>query len=161
MNFSMESYHVFDRTLPNSCYGKCWSDEMKKNMSIIQKKKWEDKEWVKRRIEAYHFSPNKTESIIRDFICEYGYDFVGDDSFWIGYPPINPDFINREKRKIVEIFGDFFHREEDEKNRINHYKKYGWETVVIWCSELSLRSGNDNLSDGDKSFILSRLSGSI
>jgi hypothetical protein len=35
------------------------------------------------------------------------------------------------------LFGEFWHKSEDEQNRIEHYKQYGYNTLVIWDAELS------------------------
>jgi G:T-mismatch repair DNA endonuclease (very short patch repair protein) len=49
-----------------------------------------------------------------------------------------PDFINiNGQKKIVEFFGDYWHKDINrDKIRLKTYKKYGYETLVIWQSEL-------------------------
>lgn len=48
-----------------------------------------------------------------------------------------PDFVNLEDKKFVEFFGRKWHKPEDELHRINHYKKFGYECLVIWSEELN------------------------
>lgn len=121
----------------NPRYGKHWSEEHKLNQSQKMKIKWQDKVWVLNHLKKLHTHKiNKTEKILEDFLKDYNYKFVGDGKFWIGYPPRNPDFINIKEKKIIEFFGNFWHKKEDENNRIKHYKKYGWKTYIIWGSDL-------------------------
>ena len=48
-----------------------------------------------------------------------------------------PDFANaNRKKKVIELFGDAFHDKEEEEKLIEHYKKHGWDCLVIWASEL-------------------------
>ena len=46
----------------------------------------------------------------------------------------------------IEFFGDYWHTgknikeatpEEHEQNRINHFKKHGYNTLIVWENELS------------------------
>lgn len=63
--------------------------------------------------------------------------YTGDGGFWVGYPPMNPDFIHTNGQKIaVEIFGDYWHRNDDPQQRINAFKKYGWKCMVFWEHEI-------------------------
>lgn len=49
----------------------------------------------------------------------------------------NPDFTNcNGKKKLIELFGDYWHKGEDPQDRINIFKKFGYDTLVIWESEL-------------------------
>ena len=54
----------------------------------------------------------------------------------------NPDFINKNKDKIIEAFGSYWHTkkarvyEETEAGRIEYFKKYGFDTLIIWENEL-------------------------
>ena len=74
--------------------------------------------------------------------------FVGDFSFWVGGK--NPDFINEEKKLIIEFFGDYWHgkswrqdkhkdfstNEEHAHKRIEHFRKNGYSCLIIWEHEL-------------------------
>lgn len=40
------------------------------------------------------------------------------------------------KKKLIELFGDYWHKGEDPQDRINIFKKFGYDTLVIWESEL-------------------------
>ncbi|MEK0338471.1 MAG: hypothetical protein QQN41_13665, partial [Nitrosopumilus sp.] len=77
------------------------------------------------------------------------YKFVGKGEFIIGGKC--PDFINvNGQKKIVEMFGDFWHgnkyrflalgdslsKKEHGQQRIKHFAKYGYKTLIIWEHEL-------------------------
>lgn len=78
-------------------------------------------------------------------ICEkYGlpYEYTGDGKVWIG--GLNPDFIDPENKRIIEIFGDYWHdphRREipfwsTEWGRKKTIGQYGYNVLVIWEHEL-------------------------
>ncbi len=46
----------------------------------------------------------------------------------------NPDFIMGNL--IIEYFGKYWHEKADVEIRTNHFKMYGYETLVIWEDEL-------------------------
>jgi hypothetical protein len=57
-----------------------------------------------------------------------------------------PDFINNGEKKIIEVFGRVFHDPQQtfkkvipfhqtEKGTIDHYKKYGYNCLIIWDDE--------------------------
>lgn len=43
-----------------------------------------------------------------------------------------PDFVDREGKRIVEVFGDYWHSSEEEEQKINHYAQFGYKCIVIW-----------------------------
>ncbi len=47
-----------------------------------------------------------------------------------------PDFIHESENKLIEIFGDYWHKGNNPQDRIDFFKKYGYECLVIWASEL-------------------------
>ena len=61
--------------------------------------------------------------------------FVGDGQLIIGRKC--PDFTNiGDKKALIELFGDFWHKGQDSQERIDHFKKYGYSCLVIWENEL-------------------------
>lgn len=73
-------------------------------------------------------------------------EYVGDGRLVVGGKC--PDFIYTKGRKLVELFGRFWHSDDnawynvknDEKSRIEFFRKFGYETLVIWDSELKNKS---------------------
>jgi len=48
-----------------------------------------------------------------------------------------PDFINvNGQKKIIELYGERWHRDDDPQDRINVFKPFGYDTLVIWVREL-------------------------
>jgi hypothetical protein len=48
-----------------------------------------------------------------------------------------PDFVNvNGQKKIIELFGDYWHRGQNPQDRIDVFKPFGYETLVIWQREL-------------------------
>ena len=61
--------------------------------------------------------------------------YVGNGQVWIGGKC--PDWINMNgKKKLIELFGNYWHKPEDEENRREHFKRFGFDTIVVWESEL-------------------------
>lgn len=81
-------------------------------------------------------SPNNDEiTLISIFAAnEFPYKYVGDGTIIIGGK--NPDFINIEKSKLIEFYGEYWHEPDEEEPRKQHFAKYGFDTLVIWGKEL-------------------------
>jgi G:T-mismatch repair DNA endonuclease (very short patch repair protein) len=79
-------------------------------------------------------SPNKLEQYMIEHLQPLGWEFVGDGQVWIVGK--NPDFIHRRAHRLLEIFGDYWHRNDDSQERIDHFAKYGWACTVIWESAI-------------------------
>ena len=136
----------------NELYGQSRGDVIRQQMSNSTKKFWDnknkkEKENILRKIlKSANSKPNNFEkngfSIINKlFPNEYKLNVEGKTiiDFKI------PDIINVSGyKKIIELFGDYWHsikitgrtKEQEEQQRINAFKKYGYSTLIIWESEL-------------------------
>mgnify|MGYP000654044634 CR=1 FL=1 len=47
-----------------------------------------------------------------------------------------PDFISETKKKIIEVYGNYWHRGEDTSIRINRYRRFGYQTLIVWEEDL-------------------------
>jgi very-short-patch-repair endonuclease len=152
-------------TLCSICIGRChktgnlWSEKAKKKLSkslVLYfkdpkirkslseqfKKRWEDTEYRKKSIQAilssYGKSPNKQEIKLMNILNKLYPDewkFVGDGQVIINGK--NPDFINiNGQKKIIEFYGEHWHKKEDVEKRKKTFKPFGYDTLVIWQSEL-------------------------
>jgi G:T-mismatch repair DNA endonuclease (very short patch repair protein) len=65
------------------------------------------------------------------------FKYTGDGSFWIGFPPMNPDFIGTNEKIMIEVLGDYWHTQEEFEERRKRYAKYGFKCIGIWEHELS------------------------
>ena len=99
---------------------------------------WRDPEYIKKVQNGYHCKPNKPESMILDLLESLypgEWKFTGDFSLIINGK--SPDFVNcNGKKLIIELFGDYWHRGEDPKDRAKVFEPFGYDTLVIWESEL-------------------------
>lgn len=118
----------------NPMFGRTQTIESIEKNRASNKKNWNNPEFQRKWMLANtypHIKQTKPEKEL-EIALRGLVEFVGDGSFWIGYPPRNPDFIHREHRKIIEFFGNYWHKPEDEQDRIDHYKQYGWDCFVVW-----------------------------
>jgi len=134
-----------------------WSNpKHKEKMSKLGKERWQNLEWREKQLKAIHAgrakSSTKPERRLRNGLNKMfpgEYKYIGDGKVWIAGK--NPDFINvNGQKKIVELFGNFWHGEkyrliafgdnssnkEHEQQRIKHFAKYGYKTLIVWESEL-------------------------
>ncbi|GAH00624.1 unnamed protein product, partial [marine sediment metagenome] len=110
----------------------------KKRQSEITKNYWKDPEYQKKIAKALHCTPNKPEQallILLNHLFPNEYKYVGDFQFFLGGK--NPDFMNINGRKsLIELYGTYWHRHDDPQDRIDHFKKFGFSTLVVWENEL-------------------------
>jgi len=107
-------------------------------------KMWKDPEFVKKQMKARCIKPNKSELALNDLLNKIlpgEYKFVGDFQFVVGGKC--PDFLNvNGQKKLIELFGGYWHDPEyfpadsSSKDRIDHFKPYGFDTLVIREHEL-------------------------
>lgn len=50
-----------------------------------------------------------------------------------------PDFTHETEKKVIEIWGNFFHKGQNPQDRIDYFGKYGYDCLIIWASELHNR----------------------
>jgi len=108
----------------------------------VMQKYFDDEEWVGQRIRksqlAQHKRPNKPETILLtllDTLYPGEWKYVGDFSMTLGR--CCPDFANvNGKKQLIEMYGDYYHKGQDPQDRIDYFKEYGFDTLVIWEHEL-------------------------
>lgn len=101
-----------------------------------QLKLWENPEHVRKCL--VFNSPNKTElklESILDKLYLGEYKFVGNGQVVIDGK--TPDFINvNGQKKIIELWGDYWHKDQNPQDRMDIFTPYGYKTLVIWEREL-------------------------
>ena len=115
--------------------------EERLKQSIYHKKLWQNNDYARLRLEKIGIKPNKKELQLNKILQELypnEWKYVGDGYTFIAGK--NPDFMNvNGQKKLIELFGDYWHKirkKDDSQERINHFKKYGFDTLIIWESEL-------------------------
>lgn len=64
--------------------------------------------------------------------------FTGDGSFKIDN--LRPDFINKTRKLVVEVYGDYWHKNEPlykTMQRISRFERCGWRVIIIWEHEIN------------------------
>ncbi len=99
---------------------------------------------LKNQRKALNLRPNKPEKIVINLIQQNNLNFiyVGDGKKWLHENKnfFNPDFIHKEKKLIIEVFGDYWHNRKEIRERDGRrllcYSNGGYKTLVIWENEL-------------------------
>lgn len=122
-----------------------WQDsEYRTNQVAKRKMKWRENnfEMMRRMMLANCVSPNRPETSVLKVLEELypnEWKFTGDGQVIID--GLNPDFVNTNGKKlIIEVFGDYWHRQGIKPYRINEgrvdvYARYGYRTLIIWERE--------------------------
>ena len=128
-----------------------WSDpqfraRMSRTYSRSSKRMWADQNFRKLNCHkiavGLHVRPNKKEIQLGQLLQEMpnqNWKYVGDFKFFIGRK--NPDFIDFKHHRIIELFGRHWHKASEVASRINYFKHFGYDCLVIWDSDLLLPSG--------------------
>lgn len=111
-------------------------------MSKACLKNWQNPEYKNKMVKVIYGNmnakPNKPETFLINLLEELfpgEYKYTGDYSFTINGK--SPDFTNiNGQKKLIEFFGDYWHRGENSQDGIDIFKPYGWDTLVIWEKEL-------------------------
>jgi len=113
-----------------------WTSKMNKN-KIIRRK----------QVLGMNIHPNKPEQILNELLKQLfknKYKLNVKAEYIIGNKI--PDFMDIKNKKIIELFGDYWHsdkvlkekkaKDSTEQGRIKFFKKYSYSTLIIWEHEL-------------------------
>ncbi len=101
----------------------------------------EDTEFLKRYKKGVNRKPNKPETILKDLIKknDLPFNYVGNGKVWLN--GFNPDFLSKNPKHIIELYGDYWHNLPKEKakhkRRMSAYNSIGYKPLVIWEHELN------------------------
>lgn len=128
----------------------CQKPEEKKRRSIASKQLWQSKEYAEKTLRAISKAlarrPNKLELKMLEILEQTfpgDWQYTGDGKVILG--KLIPDFINiNGKKKIIEVFGQYWHTGEraktrinlTEKGRIKEYQKLGFGCLVLWDRDI-------------------------
>ena len=134
----------------NPFYGKKHSEETRKIISEHDKKLWQKEDYIKKQMRSRNVRPNKVEITLNSLLqgnFPKEWKYTGDGSVIIG--GLCPDWINcNGKKKIIELFGCFFHGcsihnpnwkppfKARENIRREVFSRYGFNTLIVWEHEL-------------------------
>ena len=142
------------------------SEDTKNKLRKYGKKLWQNSEYKEKQVKAIlnglRKKPTKPEIKLNNLLqitFPNEYKYTGNGKVIIG--GLNPDFMNiNGKKKLIELFGDYWHNSKRRKNmsyhqteegRINHFKKYGFNCLIIWEHQLK---DEDNVINKIKGFDL-------
>jgi len=112
--------------------------EVREKKSRARKKLWQDPEYVRKQMKAYHVTPNKVEMELDKLlqqILSNEYKYVGSGEFILAGKC--PDFVNvNGQKKLIELYGDYWHQGETGEDRKALFRKYGYQTLIVWEHEL-------------------------
>lgn len=118
--------------------GHVTAQETRDKISNTHRGLWKNPNHARKMGCAWKVKPNKPESIILNLlenIFPGQWKYTGDFSFTINGKA--PDFVNcNGQKKIIELFGDYWHRGENPEDRAAIFEPFGYETLVIWEHEL-------------------------
>lgn len=113
-------------------------ESVRLKISQSVKKLWKNSEYVEKIRMGLNIHPNKPETFLLNLLNELypgEWKFTGDFSFTINGK--NPDFTNcNGQKKLIELFGDYWHQGEKPEDRKAIFREFGYETLVIWEHEL-------------------------
>ena len=104
--------------------------------SEAAKKNWQDPEYRERVL----ISPSKLELSLVPVMESLGYWHSGAGDFWVHHEgrTRNPDFKAHGSKKIVELYGNYWHQDERgrEQETIDWYQAAGFECIIVWEDEV-------------------------
>jgi G:T-mismatch repair DNA endonuclease (very short patch repair protein) len=115
------------------------SEDHKRKISKTLKGHHVSEEQLKKWVVSNNLKPNKKEQQLNFILQEITPgEFklnVRSDVMTLGGKI--PDFVNiNGQKKLIELYGDYWHKGQDINIRINYFKKFGWNTLVVWEKEL-------------------------
>lgn len=120
----------------------CATDEGKRQRSESSKKNWQSPEYASKVLSRREMSlpEMKLQKIIDD--NDLPYIFVGNvsSSKKLVIDRKVPDFVHTDNKKLIEVYGDFFHREDNPQDRINFFRERGYACIIFWASEIERHS---------------------
>ena len=89
-------------------------------------------------IKACNIRPNRQEAILNNILSTNfpnDWKYVGNGDLIIAGKC--PDFVNTNgKKALIELFGDYWHKDDNPEDRIKIFEPYGYKTLVVWENEL-------------------------
>lgn len=107
--------------------------ECRKKMSDSAKIRVERDGWLPKP------SPSKLELSCIPMFAERGYRHTGDGSFWVkgkDGKSKNPDFKKNGSKAVIEVWGDYWHRDQNPQDLIEWYQENGFECKIYWETEI-------------------------
>jgi G:T-mismatch repair DNA endonuclease (very short patch repair protein) len=112
--------------------------ERNKAIGLAAKERMNDPEYVSKLHQKMKREQTKPEIIMECLLDAYFKDqwkFVGNGQVVVD--GMVPDFINiNGKKQVIEVYGDYWHKDHNPQDRINRYKEFGFNCLVYWEKDL-------------------------
>ena len=82
---------------------------------------------------------NKLETYVLKFLKSIGFEYTGNRKFWVTFKNGEhkcPDFVSVARKTVVEVYGDYWHRNDNPADIIKLYDEIGWKCIVYWEHEI-------------------------
>lgn len=121
----------------------CANPIVRKKLRQLSIASWSNPEVAEKIIRlqqvSLHMKPNKPEKLLLNLLdakFPNQWKYTGDGSLILGGKC--PDFCNTNgKKKVIELYGTYWHRNDNPKDRIEHFAKYQYKCLVVWENELN------------------------
>jgi hypothetical protein len=124
---------------------KLYSDhEYIQSMSKRMKGRWANPEVSLKMLSAIKLSPNKIEINFYEHFKDK-IKFTGDRQLWITFDVKytsggkagkfihkNPDFKVNGQKKVIELYGDYWHQNDDPLELMINYRNAGYKCLIFW-----------------------------
>jgi len=115
---------------------------LREHYSLKATEQWQNPEIRDKQTKAIlagsHIRPTRAEydlGILIEKACPKQYRYTGNGEMVVG--GMCPDFMNiNGQKKVIEMFGDYWHKGQDPQVKIDKYSQYGFSCLVIWEKEL-------------------------
>jgi len=116
------------------------TDDRLKIHSMFMKNKWKNFEYRIKQLKKMRLysSPNNLEVFFNELTPNEIY-FVGNGDIWITLKNNkikNPDFKVKGQKKIIELFGDYWHKGDNPEDLIKDYREIGFDCIIFWESDV-------------------------
>ena len=115
---------------------RAWATDPEYRRKVTEAARKNCKNWHKK----FNRRPTGPEVLLSSLLPR-GIRYVGGGDFYIWIPFLqrrrNPDYKVTGQKKVIELFGDYWHRNEDPADIIGQYAEAGFECLVVWEGELN------------------------
>lgn len=113
------------------------SEEGRKNIRKAVRKLWQKPEFREKMIKSFEISNKRRPTRVEQFfdnLTPNSVRYVGNGKWWRNHH--NPDFKITGQNKVIEIYGDYWHKNEDVNDLIQEYEKVGISCIIFWEHEV-------------------------
>jgi len=108
-------------------------------MKLYQNKNWLYHEYIINELSAAKIASICKPEKILDDITPNSIRYVGNRMWWRKLPNgkyKNPDFKVTGQNKVIEVFGKYWHKNDETKELIDLYKQIGIDCLIFWENEI-------------------------